>query len=322
MAMGNSLELDRVVKNVMRNRCQIEKSLSLFLMLCLAGCHAAPVLSSPQSQSDPAPKSAITKTPANPTPASETPAAFTTTGPLVVDQQANILAERDGRVEEVLVDIADHVQKGQLLARLDSRELQAARSAAAAKVDSLKAQVREWQAEQEVDTADLRRADMMLADKIMDQEDWEHVKYKLQETVAEVARYQADESTAEYQLAALDVQLEKSRVTAPFAGVIGRRSVRPAQEAKNGDALFWLTAERPLHILFTIPESSLRTVHAGTRLELTTSVYPDLHQEATVRRVSPVVDPASDSLEVVGDLDHPSPLLRPGMSMQVHLAHP
>ena len=182
--------------------------------------------------------------------------------------------------------------------------------------------MREWQAEQEVNTADLHRADIMRSDNIMDQEDWEHVKYKLQETIAEVARYKADESTAEFQLSALDVQLEKSRVTAPFAGVIGRRSVRVAQEVKNGDALFWITAERPLHILFTIPESALRSIHPGTRLALTTSVYPDLHQAATVRRVSPVVDPASDSLEVIGDLDNPSPLLKPGMSMQVHLDRP
>jgi RND family efflux transporter MFP subunit len=248
--------------------------------------------------------------------------AFTTTGPLVVDQQADVLAERDGRIVDVVVEIADHVTKGQVLARLDSRELQASRAAAASKVESLKAEVREWQAEQEVDTADLHRADIMRADSIMDQEDWEHVKYKLQETVAEVARYQADESAAEFQLRALDVQMEQSSITAPFAGVVGRRSVRVAQEVKKGDALFWVTAERPLHILFTIPESALQSFHVGTRLELTTQVYPELRQIATVRRVSPVVDPSSDSLEVIGDLNNPSPVLKPGMSMQVHLDQP
>jgi multidrug efflux pump subunit AcrA (membrane-fusion protein) len=91
---------------------------------------------------------------------------------------------------------------------------------------------------------------------------------------------------------------------------------------KKGDALFWLTAERPLHILFTIPESALGSFHTGSRLDLTTTVFPDLHQPATVRRVSPVVDPASDSLEVIGELEHPSPRLKPGMSMQVRLDHP
>lgn len=299
---------------------------ALLLYMCLAGCHATPVLSSARSEGD-SPASA-SKTPVStPNAAAAAPSApiapdFTTTGPLVVDQQADVLAERDGRVVQVLVEIGDRVQKGRVLARLDSRELEATRAAEAAKVESLKAQVREWEAEQEVNSADLRRADLMRADSIMDQEDWEHVKYKLQETIAEVARYKADESAAEFQLHALDVQLEQSRIAAPFAGVVGRRSIRLAQEVKKGDALFWLTAERPLHILFTIPESELRSFRTGTRLGLTTAVYPGLRQAATVRRVSPVVDPASDSLEVIGDLDRPSPLLKPGMSMQVRLGQP
>lgn len=294
------------------------------LALGIAGCESQPAHSSvrPESASSGGTlKAAAAEAPAR-TPMQEPVSnaeVFTTTGPLVVDQQADILAERDGRVVEIGAEMADHVAKNQVLARLDSRELQASRAAAAAKVESLKAEVREWKAEQEVNAADLRRAGLMRSASIMDQEDWEHVKYKLQETIAEVARYQADESAAEFQLHALDVQMEQSSITAPFSGVIGRRSVRMAQEVKKGDVLFWVTAERPLHILFTIPESELRSIHAGVRLGLTTPAYPDLYQVATVRRVSPVVDPASGSLEVIGDLNHPSPLLKPGMSMQVHL---
>jgi membrane fusion protein, multidrug efflux system len=295
---------------------------ALALTLGFAGCESEPAHSSVLQQD----ASTNVLKPATSVPAqkpTQQPVAdadsFTTTGPLVVDQQADVLAERDGRLVEVNAEIGDHVAKNQVLALLDSRELQASRAAAAAKVESLKAEVREWQAEQEVNAADLRRADMMRSANIIDQEDWEHVKYKLQETIAEVARYQADESAAEFQLRALDIQMEQSSITAPFSGVVGRRSVRVAQEVKKGDALFWVTAERPLHILFTIPENQLRSIHAGVRLGLTTQAYPDLYQLATVRRVSPVVDPSSGSLEVIGDLNHPSPLLKPGMSMQVRL---
>jgi RND family efflux transporter MFP subunit len=301
----------------------IPAAMAVALALGLAGCESQPAHSAVRQESA---STAGTLKPVAADPARDraqepvsNPDSFTTTGPLVVDQQADVLAERDGRVVEIRAEIADHVAKNQVLARLDSRELQASRAAAAAKVESLKAEVREWKAEQEVNAADLRRADMMRSASIMDLEDWEHVKYKLQETIAEVARYQADESAAEFQLRALDIQMEQSSITAPFSGVIGRRSVRAAQEVKKGDPLFWVTAERPLHILFTIPESQLRSIHAGVRLGLTTQAYPDLYQVATVRRVSPVVDPSSGSLEVIGDLNHPSPLLKPGMSMQVHL---
>ena len=245
---------------------------------------------------------------------------FSTAGPLVVEQQADVAAERDGRVTAVKVDIGDHVRRGDVLALLDDRALQAARAEKAAHIDSLKAQVQSWETEQKSNQADLRRADAMRAEKILDDEDWEHVQYKLAETGAQVARYKADELAAESELHAADVELDQSRIVAPFDGVVGRRSVHDAQAVKKGDALFWITAQAPLHVLFTVPESAMAFFPRGAKIELTTADYPHLKQPAVVFRVSPVVDPASGSIEVIGSLDKPSPLLKPGMSMQVKLS--
>jgi membrane fusion protein (multidrug efflux system) len=245
------------------------------------------------------------------------PKTFTTTGPLVAEQQADVAAERDGRIVNIAVEIGDRVRSGQLLAALDDRVLQSASESQTAKVASLKAQVNEWESEQKVEEADLRRADIMRAEKIRSEEDWEHVKYRLDETIAEVARYRADELAAEADLKLANLQLEQSKIVAPFAGVVGRSSVRLTQEVKKGDVLFWITAEAPLRVLFTVPESAIAAFHVGAPLELTTADYPQLRQQARVLRVSPVVDPASGSLQVIGTVVEPSSLLKPGMTMQV-----
>jgi len=258
--------------------------------------------------------------PPRPTPASGEARDFTTVGPLVVEQQADVVAERDGRVTSVRVEIGDHVRRGAVLALLDDRALQAARAEKAARIDSLHAQVQTWEAEQRSNEADLRRADAMRAEKILDDEDWEHVQYKLTETKSQVARFKAEEAAAEAELRAADVELTQSRITAPFDGVVGRRSVHDAQAVKKGDALFWITAQAPLRVLFTVPESAMASFPRGAKLELTTTDYPRLKQPAIVFRVSPVVDPASGSIEVIGNLEKPSPLLKPGMSMQVKLS--
>jgi len=96
--------------------------------------------------------------------------------------------------------------------------------------------------------------------------------------------------------------------------------VRPAQEVKPGDVLFWVTAEAPLQVLFTVPETSMAAFSTGKLLDLTTVDYPGLHQQGRIVRVSPVVDPASGSVQVIGALERASRLLKPGMSMQVRLA--
>jgi RND family efflux transporter MFP subunit len=218
------------------------------------------------------------------------------------------------------VDIGDHVRKGQVMALLDDRELHAACDVEKARVASLQAQVKEWQSDQQVGEADLRRADALRADRILSDEDWEHVKYKLAETVSEVARYKAEEVGAEAKLQAANLQLAQSQIVAPFAGVVGRRSLRMAQEVKAGDVLFWITASAPLHVMFTVPESAMREFERGTALVLTTEDYPSLKQKGRVYRVSPVVDPASGSVQVIGEVIEPSPLLKPGMTMQVRSA--
>ena len=267
-----------------------------------------------------APVSSAAPAPAAPAPSAPDAKAFTTSGPLVAEQQADVGAERDGRIIEVAVQIGDHVRAGQLLARLDDRMLQAACAAQKARMAAAQAEVRNWKAEQESARADLRRADVLLQEKILSQENWEVSKYKVDETTAQVERYESEQAAAEADLNATEVQLDQSRVVAPFAGVVGRSSVRLDQQVKAGDALFWITAEAPLHVLFTVPETLMAAFTAGAPLELTTADYPGLHQSGRILRVSPVVDPPSGSVQVIGAVDHASPLLKPGMQMQVRLA--
>jgi membrane fusion protein (multidrug efflux system) len=280
----------------------------------LVGCNSrpAPVLSAPVVvAAAPAPVAEVKEPETRP---------FTTTGPLVAEQQSDVAAERDGRVVHIAVEIGDHVRRGEVLASLDERAVRTAMDSESAHLASLKAQVREWQSEEKMDEADLRRADELRAGKIMSDESWEHVKYKLDEVNAEVARYKSDEAAVEADLASARLQLEQCRVVAPFSGVVGRRSLRLEQEVKKGDVLFWVTAEAPLRILFTVPESAMGAFPVGAPLELTTADYPNLHQAARILRVSPVVDPASDSIQVIGAVEKPSKLLKPGMSMQVAIA--
>lgn len=335
MALANTMELDWLVismshktdppylwRNVPHGR-PLVAALCAFFAALACGCSNDATIAVPRTVAAEGRSSTPSPTPVQQVVDSKRevgPHEYSTMGPLVVDEQADVAAGRDGRVVRILVEMGQHVHEGQVLAELDDKTQRAELSGKEAKLASLHNQVKEWEAEEKSVEADLRRADKMRADKIVSEEEWEHVKYKLDEIRAEVARYQADEEEARSEIQAAEVQLALSQIRAPFAGVIGRRSVRDAQELKRGDVLFWLTAQRPLRVLFTVPEINMAGFVAGAPLELTTADFPSLHQAARILRVSPVVDPASGSLQVIGLVDSPSPLLKPGMSMQVRLA--
>jgi HlyD family secretion protein len=305
-----------------RGYCAFMIAVVAVTLLC-AGCdsHPAAVDASAASIAAATPPPKAAPEPAiSSLPEGADPKSFTTTGPLVADQQADIAAERNGRVVSINVRIGDHVKKGQLLAQLDDRALKSACESQKARAASAQAQLREWQAEQLTAESDLRRADAMRDAKIISEENWEHAKYRVDETVAEVSRFREEAAASEADLDSANVQLEQSRIVAPFAGVVGRSTVRPAQEVKPGDVLFWITAEAPLEVLFTVPETAMAAFATGKPLEFATADFPGLHQEGRILRVSPVVDPASGSIQVVGAVVHPSKLLKPGMTMQVRLA--
>jgi RND family efflux transporter MFP subunit len=310
--LADTLELVRLVTLVKTSSIPLRLYLAAIVMVtATTGCDSHDsVASSPPALKAPAPQAIHATELAK--------APYRTTGPLVAEQQSDVAAQRDGRIASISVALGDRVHRGQELASLDDRALRSSVESQTAKLESLHAQVREWESEEKMDSADLRRADQMRAAKILSEEGWEHVKYKLDEVTSEVARDRADEAAAAAELKTAKLQLEQCHVLAPFAGVVGRQSLRLAQEVKQGDVLFWITAEAPLRILFTVPESEMASYPTGAPLDLTSPGYPTLHQPARVLRVSPVVDPASDSVQVVGALIHPSPLLKPGMSMQIN----
>ena len=118
------------------------------VMLASSGCNSHPEAAGAAPPQTPAP-SVTPPAPMPPQqPATPDPMSFTTTGPLVAEQQADIAAERDGRVVTVAVQIGDHVQTGQLLAQLDDRTLRAAYDARKARIAAAQDEVTDWEAEE------------------------------------------------------------------------------------------------------------------------------------------------------------------------------
>ena len=169
--------------------------------------------------------------------------------------------------------------------------------------------------------ADLRRADAMRDAKIISEENWEHAKYRVDETISEVTRFRGDGTASEADLNAANVQLEQSRIVAPFAGVVGRSTVRPAQEVKPGDVLF--LDHRRSAIAGAVHRT--RNLNWGRSQPVSRwNLQPLTFQGFTRRDASSGSvrwwAPASGSIQVVGAVIHPSRLLKPGMTMQVRLA--
>lgn len=245
--------------------------------------------------------------------------AFVASGPLLVEDQVDVAAQRPGLVAKILVDVGQPVRKGELLATLDDRQLTAERDAAQAQVQVAEANLKDWEAETRMAQADFRRAQGMFKAQLNTQEQLDHARYKWEGSVYEIDKGKQQLVHRQAALQSASLELEKTRIRAPFDGVVARRYVRLGEEVATGDRLFWVTAVRPLRVKFTLPERFIGQIKRGQMLSVTCLDEAGAKHPARVIQVSPVVDPSSGTFEVLAQLVNPGPNLRPGMTANIRL---
>jgi membrane fusion protein (multidrug efflux system) len=261
------------------------------------------------------------------TPASTAKAApaiefYEVSGPLVVENQVDVATQREGIVAKILVDVGTQVHKGELLAQLDDRQLTAERDAAAADLRASNANLKNWEAESKVLDSDLKRDEQLWEAQLITQQQLDHSRYKA--VAASFQRERDQQNLAFYtaKLRSAEMELEKSRITAPFDGVVARRYVRAGQKVALNDRLFWVTATSPLNVRFTLPQALVTKIKTGETVTVLPVGVPGREHTAKLTVVSPVVDPASGSFEVQAQVLGDPGELRPGMTVNVRVKQP
>jgi membrane fusion protein, multidrug efflux system len=283
------------------------------MCLLLASCGenrgVAPVAASSPPASAPA------------SPASLPPAEpeVTVSGPIIVEHQLDLAAQRDGVITKIFTDAGTRVKAGTLLAQMDDRQLSANLEAARAKTRSIAADLKNWRSEAQVLEADYARAQRLWDLGLTSEEQLQHAKYKAESDQWDIKRVQETLNTAREEERSLELEVEKTRITAPFGGLVARRYVREGQGVGKGDRLFWLTAEAPLLMRFTLGEKYLGWLHRGRELEIISADLPGEKHTVRIKQVSPVVDPASGTFEVLAEVTGNSGGLRPGMTATIRI---
>jgi RND family efflux transporter MFP subunit len=248
--------------------------------------------------------------------------SFVVSGPIIVEHQVEITAQRDGFLAKVLFDAPSRVKAGTILARLDDQQVSANLEAARAKSRSIEADLKNWQSEAEVLKADYGRQQNLWKLGLTSQEQLEHAKYKAESDQWDIQRVQETLNTAHQEERSLELELEKTRITAPFSGLIARRYVREGQSVSKGERLFWVSAEAPLLMRFTLPEKYFGRVRPAQQFEITSPAVLGEKHSTRVKQISPVVDPSSGTFEVLVELTGDRGGLRPGMTANLKIENP
>src|SRR5262249_34465142 len=116
-----------------------------------------------------------------------------------------------------------------------------------------------------------------------------------------------------------EAKLAKTDIRAPFAGIIGLRSVSVGDYVKEGADLVNLESIDPLKVDFRVPETYLRQVQPGQSLTITLDAMPGSTYDGKVLAVNPLVDAAGRSIVIRAQVRNAEQTLRPGMFARVRL---
>jgi membrane fusion protein, multidrug efflux system len=189
-------------------------------------------------------------------------------GTVTARNRAEIATKIQARVEAIPVRLGSHVGKGDVLAELDMRDIQARQTQAQAVSDQT--------------SQDLKRYDQLLERKLISQQEYDRIKSQ-----ADIAQANLSEARAMFSYA---------RVVAPFAGTVTQKMADLGDLTVPGQPLFTIEEDANLRLVVSIPESRQNRIKIGDSLIV---AVPSIDTALTgmVAEMSNGADPASRSFE-------------------------
>jgi HlyD family secretion protein len=244
----------------------------------------------------------------------------TATGTLQPTNQVDVGSEVSGIIDRVLVDFNATVKAGQILAELDTQQLDARVASANAALAVAQASLMQAQATVTETAARAARSRDLASKNIASQQSLETDDAAAQRAVAAVASAKAQVTSAQASLKDAETARAKAAIRSPIDGMVIAREVDPGQTVAatfQTPVLFKVAEDlRRMELHLDIDESDIGQVHAGQHAEFRVDAYPGKSFEAEITsvRFNPRTVNNVVTYETVLSVANPDLLLRPGMT--------
>jgi RND family efflux transporter MFP subunit len=237
---------------------------------------------------------------------------------LSVEHEVDVLAKLSGVVVQAPLEESQQVRAGEELARLDDRQLVAQLDKAQADLSVAEENVKYNEAELKAKQANLRRTQQLRQLGLGSEADLDNADFLEKGAEYDLKAWEATVVGNQATVRELQAEFDQTRIRAPFSGVIAHRYIREGQSVLKDEKCFRISQLSPLQVQFQVPETSGRKPRIGDAVRLATVEDAGRTLPARIVKMSPIVDPASDSYDVTARLTGGNISdLRPGMAVRV-----
>jgi HlyD family secretion protein len=246
------------------------------------------------------------------------------TGYVSPQRKAAISSKATGRLEWLGVLEGSRVKEGEIIARLENRDVAAALGQARANVEVANGNLGQARAELVDAGISLKRTTQLRAQNFISQSTLDASQARHDKAQANVEAMAAAVKAARASARAAEVALDQTLIRAPFDGVILTKNANvgdnitpfsSAAEAKG--AVVTMADMATLEVEADVSESNLSKIAVGQAAEIQLDAYPGLRLDGVVARTVPTVDRSKATLLVKLRFVHPDPRVLPDMSARV-----
>ncbi|HEY1329695.1 MAG TPA: efflux RND transporter periplasmic adaptor subunit [Casimicrobiaceae bacterium] len=246
------------------------------------------------------------------------------TGYVVAQRKAAISSKATGRLEWLGVAEGSRVKAGDVIARIDDRDVVAQAQSAKANVNAARAAVEQARVEQQNSAVELQRNEELVGQGFISRSALDTAKARHDRAVAAVASAQASLNAAIANERNAEVAVDYTQIRAPFDGVILSKAanvgdlVTPFSNATDSKgAVVSMADMSTLEVEADVSESSLSKVHVGQPAEIVLDALPDVRFRGHISRMVPTVDRAKATVMTKVRFDAIDPRVLPEMSAKV-----
>ncbi len=234
-------------------------------------------------------------------------------GDIQAFQDSPIYARTNGYLKKWYVDIGAHVKAGQLLAEIETPEVDQ-------QLDQAKADLNTAQANYQLSQITAQRYQDLLKTESVSKQDVDNA-------TGDFAAKKAMVASAESNVKRLEELQSFEKIYAPFEGVITARNTDVGHLINSGAGapateLFHMAATQKLRVYINVPQQYSPAAKPGLTADLTLQQFPDRRFKGTLVRTANAIDVASRTLLVEVDVDNAGGELLPGSYAEVHLKVP
>jgi RND family efflux transporter MFP subunit len=258
-------------------------------------------------------------------------AGVTANGYVVARTRASVSAKVAGRLADLRVSEGSFVRRGEMIARLENADYQAAVAAADAEVSSARATLIELEADRDQLGRDVRRLRDVRAQNpnLVSPQELEAAESRLAQGEARVAAQAARVQSEEAGLRLARANLENTYIRAPFTGTVLRKEAEVGEVVAPSvgggltrGAVVTMADLETLEVEVDVNEAYIARVSGGQPARITLDAYPDTAFRGAVRQVVPTADRQRATVQVKVTITERDPRILPEMGARVDFLEP